>query len=253
MASAILGGALRRSVLHPENVYLSNPHLDKTEPFRMQGVHVTTSNIEVAKQAGILILAVKPQKFDEILPELAPHTMEKCVVSIAAGISSDYIKSQLPGAYVMRAMPNTPLLVGSGVTALTLSPEVPAFYSDGVYELFSAVGETVLVPESLINAVIAISGSSTAYFFRIAAAMAAQGVRQGLSPEMALRLASLSMGGSAAMLLKSGNTPEALIQQVCSPGGTTQSALTAFDDGGLEAMMADAMTRCVKRAEELKR
>ncbi len=253
MASAILGGALRRSVLRPENVYLSNPHLEKTEPFRAQGVHVTTSNVEVVQRVSIVVLAVKPQKFAEVLPALAPYSAGKCVVSIAAGISMEYIKGQLPGAYVIRAMPNTPLLVGKGVTALAEAPEVPRPYFDAVNELFSAAGETILVQETLINPLIAISGSSTAYFFRIAAAMAAQGVKQGLEPAQAVRLAALSMEGSAAMLLKSGKSPEELTRQVCSPGGTTLAALTAFDDGDLEGMMAEAMTRCVKRAEELGR
>ena len=251
MTSAILNGALRRSVVRPENVYLSNPHVEKTESFRLRGVRVTASNVEVCRGSDIVILAVKPQKFDEVLPELAPYAEGKCVVSIAAGISSAYIKERLPGAYVVRAMPNTPLLVGKGMTALAEAPEVPSVYFESVTELFSAAGEIVLIPEERINAVIAVSGSSPAYFFRIASAMTAEGVKLGLEPDIALKLAASAMDGAAAMLLKSGKTAEELTRQVCSPGGTTLAALTAFDDGGLDAVLTEAMERCVKRAEEL--
>lgn len=251
MACAILSGALRQSVVRPENVILSNPHLEKLESFRIQGVRVTTSNVEAAKGAGIVILAVKPQKFEEVLPQIAPHVEGKCVVSIAAGISSDYIKQRLPGAHVVRVMPNTPLLVGKGITALAQAPDVPEAYWDAVKELFSAAGQTVTVPEAQINAVIAVSGSSPAYFFRMAAVMAREGERLGLDRDLAVQLAACTMEGAAAMLQKSGKTPEELTAQVCSPGGTTLAALSAFDDGDFEGMMAGAMDRCVKRAQEL--
>ncbi len=251
MASAILGGALRQSVVLPENVILSNPHLEKAEAFRVRGVRVTTSNEEVAQWAGIVVLAVKPQMFDQVLPPLAPYLAGKCVVSIAAGISTDYIQHKLPDAYVVRVMPNTPLLVGRGVTAIAEAPGVPDVYLEAVDALFSAAGQTVVVAEEHINAVIALSGSSPAYFFRMAAAMAAEGERLGLDRNLAVRLAAGTMDGAAAMLLKSGKTPEELTRQVCSPGGTTLAALSAFDDGHFEAMVADAMLRCVKRAEEL--
>ena len=92
MASAILNGALRQSVLRPEHAYISDPLIEKTEPFRSRGVHVTVSNTEVAEWAEIVVLAVKPQKFQEVLPELAGLVKGKCVVSIAAGISSDYVR-----------------------------------------------------------------------------------------------------------------------------------------------------------------
>lgn len=251
MASAILGGALRRSAVRPENVYLSNPHVEKAASFRAKGVHVTASNVEVADAAGILVLAIKPQKFPEVLPELAGHVEGKCVVSIAAGIPCELLKRSLPGAWVVRAMPNTPLLVGRGITAIAEAPEVPTTYFDAVTELFGAAGQTVLVKEEQLNAVIALSGSSPAYFFRIAAAMAAEGERMGLDRAASLRLTAAAMEGSAAMLVQSGKTPEQLTDQVCSPGGTTLAALTAFDDAGLDGVVAEAMRRCVRRAEEL--
>jgi len=253
MTSAILGGALRCHVVRPEFVYLSNPHLDKMESFRTQGVHVTTDNVEVADAADIIVLAVKPQKFDEVLPELAGHTEGKCVVSIAAGITSDYILRYLPNVSLIRAMPNTPLLIGKGVTSITRCNEVSDALFGAVTELFRAAGETVVVTEEQINAVIALSGSSPAYFFRFANAMVQKGMDLGLNEDLALKLTSLAMEGAAGMLVKSGKTAQELTRQVCSPGGTTLAALSAFDDAGLDEMIAEAMTRCVTRAEELKK
>lgn len=253
MASAILGGALRCNVVRPENVWLSNPHTEKLEPFRAQGVHTTTDNLLVAERADMIILAVKPQKFDEVLAGLAGHVEGKGIVSIAAGIPGDWIRSRLPGAYVIRAMPNTPLLIGKGVTSLTRCGQVPDAYFEAAAELFRAAGETVEVSEEQINAVIALSGSSPAYFFRMAQAMVEEGEKLGLSSALSLKLAAASMEGAAGMLLKSGKTAAELTRQVCSPGGTTLAALSAFDEAGLDQIIARAMERCVKRAEELGR
>lgn len=253
MTSAILGGALRCHVVLPEHVYLSNPHVEKLDPFRAQGVHVTTSNVRVADHADIIVLAVKPQRFDEVLPELAGHTEGKCVVSIAAGISGDYIKERLPGISLVRAMPNTPLLIGKGMTSLTRCGEVPDACFDAVTELFRAAGETVEVSEEQINAVIALSGSSPAYFFRIADAMVKKGVELGLDGALALKLTALAMEGAAGMLTGSGKTARELTSQVCSPGGTTLAALSAFEEADLGKTIGEAMERCVRRAEELKK
>lgn len=253
MGSAILSGALRHSVVLPENVSLSDPCPEKTESFRTQGVYVTNDNREVARRSDILILAVKPQMFDEVLPPLASITGGKCVVSIAAGISTAYIKKRMPNAHVIRVMPNTPLLVGRGITALVREKDVPDEYFEAVRELFSAAGRTMTVNEDQLNGVIALSGSSPAYFFRLISAMAEEGERMGLSRDQAIWLAAGTMEGAAAMVQGSGKTPEELTRQVCSPGGTTLAALSAFDDGGLNDMVSDAMRRCVKRADELGR
>ena len=251
MASAILSGGLRRSILQPEKVYLFDPCLEKAEAFGAKGVHVAASNQEVADAVDILVLAVKPQMFDQVLPELEGHVTGKCVVSIAAGISVSYLKERLSGCGIIRVMPNTPMMIGKGMSALAEAPEVDAAYFDAVNELFSAAGQTVVVKEELINAVIATSGSSPAYFFRMASAMVAQAAELGLDEDTALQLTAATMEGAAGMLLKSGRTAAELTRQVCSPGGTTLAALTAFDEYGLDQMVAESMKRCVKRAEEL--
>lgn len=251
MASAILNGILRTGRLAPEQIRISNRHADKLEVPARRGVVTTTDNKLVAREADLIILGIKPQMFEVVLPEVAPFLQNKCVVSIAPGYSVAWLEKQLPGAHVIRAMPNTPLLVGKGVTAVAQTTRVPKMLFDAVIEVFSAAGEVTVVPEELLDAVIAVSGSSPAYFFAMADAMVKGAGMLGMDSEEALRLTALAMEGAAKMLLESGGEAGELKRQVCSPGGTTLAALTAFEDYRFEEMVAEAMTRCAKRSAEL--
>ena len=251
MASAILNGILHTALLTPERIRMSNRHADKLEIPARRGVVTTTDNKLVARESDIIILGIKPQMFAEVLPELAPLLHGKCVVSISPGYSSAWIEARLPGAHVVRAMPNTPLLVGNGVTAVARALQAPKVLFDAVVEIFSAAGEVFVVDESELDAVIAVSGSSPAYFFRMADAMVKGAAKLGMDAEESLRLTALTMEGAARMLLESGGEAGELTRQVCSPGGTTLAALTAFDEFKFEEMVSEAMARCVKRSKEL--
>ncbi|MEG2120016.1 MAG: pyrroline-5-carboxylate reductase dimerization domain-containing protein, partial [Pseudoflavonifractor sp.] len=125
----------------------------------------------------------------------------KCVVSIAAGISIHYLEQQLPGALVMRAMPNTPMQVGLGMTALVEAPKVPASTFALVSQLFAAAGDVAVISEAQVDTIISVSGSTPAFFFRMADAIATCAAADGLDPQLALRMAAKTMAGSAAMLL----------------------------------------------------
>lgn len=251
MSNAILSGILHAQLLPPDAIYVSNRHAEKLEIPKRRGVHTTTDNKEVARAADIIILAVKPQMFDEVLPELAPLLWDKCLVSISPGYSIAYLNLQMPGCHIVRAMPNTPLLVGKGVTAVAQAPLVPKPMFDAVVEIFSAAGEVSVCPEAMLDAVIAVSGSSPAYFFRMADAMVKGAAQLGMDPEEALRMTALTMEGAAKMLLESGGAAGELTRQVCSPGGTTLAALTAFDEFHFDNLILQAMERCVKRSKEL--
>lgn len=251
MSSAIISGILQTRLLPPARILVSNRHESKLEVPARRGVFTTTDNKDVAKSADMVILSIKPQMFPEVLPELAPLLWDKCVISIAPGRSMAWLSLQLPGAHIVRAMPNTPLLVGKGVTAVAEAPQVPRPLFDAVVEIFSSVGEVSIVPESMLDAVTAVSGSSPAYFFRMADAMVKGAGRLGMDPEEALRLIALTMEGAAKMLLESGGGAGELTRQVCSPGGTTLAALTAFDEYRFEEMISQAMERCVRRSREL--
>lgn len=251
MASAILGGVLRQNLFSPQDIFVSDPQEEKQKALQGLGVRVTAENRAVAAWADLLILAIKPQMFDGVLEELSDEVAGKCVISIAPGISSGYLAGRLRDAHVVRVMPNTPLLVGRGATAIAQVSGVPEEVFQMVLQIFSASGEVAVLPEEQMDAIVAVNGSSPAFFFRMADAMVRTAADQGIDPDVALRLAARTMEGAAAMLLEGGKTAGELTRQVCSPGGTTLAALTAFDEYRFEEMMAQAMERCTKRAIEL--
>lgn len=253
MAGAILSGILDKDLLPADRVWLSCRTASKLTPWREKGVRTTLDNVVVAENADVVMLAVKPQNYDEVLEQIAPVGAGRCILSIAAGITTDYIRSRVPGALVVRAMPNTPLRVGRGATAVAAAPDVPPELFDWVCALFGAAGEVAVIPESQMDDVIAVSGSSPAFFFRMAAAMVAEAQAAGMDPSVALRLAAKTMEGAAAMLLESGQSAQELTRQVCSPGGTTLAALSAFDDYHFEDLYHEAALRCAKRSKELAR
>ncbi|MEG1579432.1 MAG: pyrroline-5-carboxylate reductase, partial [Oscillospiraceae bacterium] len=228
---------LGRHLLSAESIWLSNRSAPKLESYAVLGAHTTTDNVAVVQAADVIVLAIKPQMFPDVLPGIAPYASGKCFVSIAAGISVDYLKSQLPGALVMRAMPNTPMQVGLGATGIVAAPEVPAQIFNAVSDIFAAGGEIAVITEAQIDDIIALSGSTPAFFFRMADALVSCAVQNGFDPDLALKLAAKTMEGSAVMLQKSGKTAKELTRQVCSPGGTTLAALTAFDEQNFEGMI----------------
>lgn len=251
MVTAILSGVFRQGLARPEEIWLSNRSKEKLVSWGEKGVHVTTDNAVVAENAQLIVLGIKPQVFDEVLPQVAPFVSGKCVLSIAAGISSGYLKERLPGAMVTRAIPNTPMKLGMGATVVAEAPEVPAELFETVCSLFSAAGKVAVIPEEQMDDFIAVSGSSPAFFFRMAGAMVDAAKAAGIDADMALQMAAQTMSGSAAMLTQSGLTAQELTRQVCSPGGTTLAALTAFDDYHFEEMIAEAAKRCAQRSREL--
>ena len=251
MNGAILRGVLGQGLVTPDRVWLSNRHPEKLEPFAAEGVHTTTDNTQVAAQADLIVLGVKPQMFPDVLPELAGLTAGKCVVSIAAGISSEALRRALPGALVVRAMPNTPLMVGVGATAVARAENMPAELFQTVLDLFSAAGAVAVIEEDQMDDIINVNGSSPAWFFRMADVMVRRAVSVGIDAKTALTLTAKTMEGSARLLLESGKTPEELCRQVCSPGVTTLASLSAFEDRDFDGLMLDAMDRCTRRSKEL--
>lgn len=251
MVSAILSGVLAQGLARPEEVWLSNRSEEKLEPWKKMGVHVTLDNAIVAQKAEVIVLGVKPQIFESVIPQIASYVQGKCVVSIAAGISAAYLQERLPGAMVVRVMPNTPMKLGKGATVVAQAPDVPEEIFRVACSLFGSAGSVAVIPEEQMDDFIAVSGSSPAFFFRMAAAMVDAAAQAGIDPDLALAMAAQTMSGSAAMLLETGLSAQELTRQVCSPGGTTLAALTAFDDHRFEEMIAQAFARCAQRSREL--
>ena len=252
MATAILRGYLARE---KAEVYVYDIDPQRMEKLAAFGAKPAESAAWLARRVKYLFLAVKPQNFEEVLAELKGQIAEDTVVvSIAAGISSAYLKQALGfDAKVVRVMPNTPLMLGYGASALARVE--PATEEEFAFccGMFQASGETAVIDEAQMNAVISVNGSTPAYLYQIAQHFIRYAEEQGIGQEVALRLFAQTMIGSAKMMTDSGLSLDELIRMVSSKGGTTIAGLEAFREDGLEAMVRHACERCTRRAEELAR
>ncbi|XOQ44438.1 MAG: Pyrroline-5-carboxylate reductase [Clostridium sp.] len=254
MTSAIVGGVVKAKTFPPEQMYVFDIHDDKRENLRKKtGINIQNSAGSLVKTCDIVFLAVKPQSFPSMLESIRPYVdEEKTLVSIAAGISADSITQALAcRCPVIRAMPNTPLLMGEGATAVCKTENVDNDVYQLVLKLFSSCGIVAQIKESQMNAVISVNGSSPAYVYLLAKAVVESAEKQGIEPSVALPLFCQTLIGSAKMLLESGDTPDELIQKVSSRGGTTIAALDVLKKYHFEQIMDDAMKACTARAEEL--
>lgn len=255
MAGAIIGGMISS---HSEDRILAyNPHTEKILAFGGKVV-AAKDNIQVARESDLIFLAIKPQMFSSVLDELRPIAKElrgKTLVTMAAGISIAAIQKALgePDLSVIRIMPNTPMLLGCGAIGLAASPQVSSSQKDEVIALLAVCGRVVCLPEEQINIVTAVSGSSPAYLFLMAKAVCDYAQQAGMRREDALTLFAQTLAGSARMLTETGKTPDELIAQVTSPGGTTLAALEVLHSEGFCDSLTHAMAACQKRAEELGR
>ncbi len=252
MASAIIKGLIAQNYDGGYiNVFdVSKEMLDKISTL---GVNTLNSSREVVKQSDITVLAVKPQNYAEVLESLkSVVSPDKIFVSIAAGISIGYVQNALGcNCPVMRVMPNTPLLLKKGSTALCPSDNLSEEDRQIIYDMFAGSGVCEYIAEEHMNEVIAVNGSSPAYIYLFAKTMADYAVSVGIEYDKAMSLICAALEGSAAMLRESGDSPDVLIQKVSSKGGTTIEALNKLREHGFTEAVAEAMKACTDRAEEL--
>lgn len=252
MAGAILSG-----MLHSQKVDLAKVGLfdaNVAQYARFEGAVTYASARELVEREDLIFFSVKPQILPAVLESLDGVNVEgKVFVSICAAVATSYIQKALPGAHVVRAMPNTPMLYGKGVCALSRSDNVTDAEFEQVVEIFRAIGTTAVLPEKQQNAVIAVTGSSPAYLFKLADSMASVAEEYGFSYEESVRWIADVFEGSAAMLRESGLSPKELCDMVCSPGGTTLEAMRVFENEGLSQTVRSAMNACTARAEELQK
>jgi pyrroline-5-carboxylate reductase len=254
MAAALLRGLLRAGSVTAAQVRITDVDAAKAQSLATaHGVTVSADTRELAGWASALILAVKPQSMPAALSQCAASiSIDTLIISVAAGVRCDTIAAGLPsGARVIRAMPNTPALVGAGATALCTGATATAADRDFARGLFDAVGRTVVVDESHMDAVTGLSGSGPAYVMVVIEALADGGVRAGLSRETALLLATQTVLGSAQLLLASGDHPAAWKDRVMSPGGTTSAGLEAIEAGRLRHTLGRAVQKATRRSREL--
>mgnify|MGYP004505624813 FL=1 len=253
MGTAILKGIAGSSMKSETRLYAYNPTAAKVDALASYGVQKCSSEAEVAAASQYLFLAIKPQKFDEVLPRIADAITEDTVlVSIAAGIGVEYIrKLTKPNAKVVLAMPNTPLLLGCGATALATEAPVSDAEFAVVRRIFDACGMTAVIEPTQMKEIIAINGSSPAFIYLFAKGFLDYAEQVGLSGDVAKELFAQSLIGSAKMITDSGYSIAELIRQVSSPGGTTLAGLDRFYAGNLTDVVQDACDHCTRRAYEL--
>ena len=254
MATALAKGWATAGLLDLTHSLASDPYPAAREKFQATtGIRATNSNAEVIAAADVLVLAVKPQMMNAVLPEAAATISAKhLVVSIAAGITLKQLAELLGSdTRLVRVMPNTPCLVGASATGYSVGPKATVADGELVGKLFRSVGNAFAVPENLLDAVTGLSGSGPAYVYVMIEALADGGVRVGLPRDIALSLAAQTVFGAAKMVLETGSHPAALKDAVASPGGTTIAGLHALERAGYRAALMDAVEAAAKRAAEL--
>lgn len=253
MGEAIVSGLVSSAVFDLDMIHVAEPFEERREYLaKTYGVACYASGTQIAHPTTV-ILAVKPQVLSDTCKELTinPGFDPERVISIAAGITTATLRSLFGEAAVIRVMPNAPLMVGAGMSAVCVADDTPRAEGELVRDLFSLMGEAMLIDESQINAVTAISGSGPAYFALFVEELAKAGQAIGLDADEAMLLSVQTLRGTARYLELTEASAEELRIAVTSPKGTTEAALDEFAAQGLSAVVMAAVQAALKRAEEL--
>jgi len=259
-----MGSAIAERIKSKYEVFVFDKDRNKTR--HLSDINITSDNIDLAKKVETVILAVKPQEFDVLLGEIKDSVKDKLIISIAAGITTKYIKSRLAGARLIRAMPNLPAKVGQGMITLCKGKCTQDNDLNLANELFSMLGRTLIISESKMDSATAVSGSGPGFFFSLiqplpqsawiefgnnifTPALISAAKQVGFSEQEAMILASATTNGSIALVTAPGSSPESLRIQITSKGGTTEAGLIKLQ-GDIENL-AEAVKAAVKRAKEL--
>ncbi len=253
-----MGNAMMQGILKAEKCRLDEVMVSaKTEGTLAEraklGVRITRDNCEVAAFADLLFLAVKPQFYAEVIAEIKDAVTERqLIVSIAPGRTLEWLKSQFgKDVKLIRTMPNTPAMVGEGMTGLCVNEHVTKEETTTVCEICGGFGQTEVISENLMDVVTSVSGSSPAYVFLFIEAMADAAVADGMPRAKAYKFAAQAVLGSAKMVLETGKHPGELKDMVCSPGGTTIEAVRVLEEKGMRSAVIEAMKACTKKSRGL--
>ena len=252
MASAIIGGLIRQG--HPAHqIEVVEPWEEARAALQKNfGIQAQATASPALARAGIVVWAVKPQTFKDAAAQARAHTLHALHLSVAAGIRSDSISQWLGSDCIVRTMPNTPALVGKGMSALYARAGVSAAQRQSVEAIMATTGEFLWVnDEQQLDAVTALSGSGPAYVFYFLEAMARAGTAMGLTPAQAHQLAVGTFVGASELARRSDEPPEVLRQRVTSKGGTTYAALQSMEQDGVGEAFVRAMQAAQQRAHEL--
>lgn len=253
MATAIIKGVATGALGGKYQISACDPVGEKVKALEQYGVTDGKNAAELSAVSDFIVLAVKPQNMGEILPELKQHmNRDAVVISIAAGISAEYLKDALGfDAKVVPVMPNTPLLIGKGATAMAQVAPVTSEEFDQVVAIFSSAGKVEVVDASQLIDIIPVNGSSPAYIYRFAKAFVDYASEKGIDSDTALTLFCQSLIGSAQMMLESGKSIDDLIAMVSSKGGTTLEGSEVLIKRDFEKIVKEACEACARRGYEL--
>ena len=254
MAKAVIGGMLQNQMVQPGDI-VGTARTEKTREAVSEayGIETRQSNEDVAREAEVLILAVKPQFFQEVIEQIRDAVSEDTlIISIAAGKTLRWIEEAFGREIkLVRCMPNTPALVGAGCTGVCVNDRVSEEELAYSIRLMESFGRASLVPEHLMDAVGAVSGSSPAYVFMFIEAMADAGVAAGMPRTQAYEFAAQAVYGAAKLVLESGKHPGELKDMVCSPAGTTIQGVRVLEERGMRGAVMDALTAAVEQSKKL--
>ena len=219
------------------------------------GINLCSNNVDVVKNSKYIVLAIKPQIYNECISDIKSHiSNDSIIISIAPGISISDLKQSIDSnVKIVRVMPNTPALVSEGMSVLSFSDDnFSTEEIDDIKNIFKSCGEIEIIEEKLMDAVVPISGSSPAYIYMMIEALADGGVLMGLPRKLSYKLASQTVLGSAKMVLETGQHPGELKDNVCSPGGTTIEAVATLESKGFRSAVIDAMMSAYEKTKKLK-
>jgi pyrroline-5-carboxylate reductase len=254
MGGILLQAFLKNNLFRPENIRATVQHPERAKNLSAQwGVSVSTDNLAAARNSDLILLGVKPQTVPEVLAQIRPVlTAKKTIISFAASVKTSAIeKAAGVDLAVIRAMPNTPSLVGCGATALCRGKFVTDEQLAVAEQVFASVGRTVTVDEKHMDAVTALSASGPAYIYIILESLAEGGVKVGLPRDIATLLAAQTALGAATMVLETGSHPALLKDAVTTPAGCTIDGILELEEGGLRVTLIKAVMRAAQRAKEL--
>ena len=253
MGYAIIKGISGSSLKDSVKLFAFDPKKEALERLSELGVSAVNSEAELVEKCDYVFLAVKPQQLETVLDSAkTAFDNKKVIISICAGITAEYVQSKtVSDAKVVLVMPNTPLLLGEGASALSRNGNVSDSEFEFVKNIFASCGKVAVVPENKMKEIIAINGSSPAFIYLFAKAFIDYADKEGIDPAAAKELFAQSLVGSAKMIADSGYTIDELIKMVSSPGGTTLAGLDELYSGKLEDTVKKACESCTRRAYEL--
>lgn len=252
MATAMMKGIIENNILSKDEMIgadLSEASIQRVQ--RELGIHAGTDNREVAKAAEVLVLSVKPQFYEVVIDEIKDIvTGSQIIVTIAPGKTLEWLGQQFgKEVKIVRTMPNTPALVGEGITAACCNQYVEQRELEYIVSILQGFGKCEVISEHLMDVVVSVSGSSPAYVFLFIEAMADAAVADGMPRAQAYEFAAQAVYGSAKMVLETGKHPAELKDMVCSPGGTTIEAVRVLEERGMRSAVFEAMKACTRKAK----